>query len=110
MNNRKRNRAAARRKSDLSRRRDLHKLFDLVLDINGVDQRKQEITGELPTAFFYFNGHTASAEAEVHDKGWYSHAIPDHGFYVRCRDSVAPALKELGELAKDLRDRDHERP
>ena len=110
MNNRKRNRAAARRKADLSRRRDLHKLFDLVLDINGVDYRKREITEDLPTVFFSFSGHTASAEVRIHDQGWYSYADVDHEYNVWRHDPVGPVIKELGKLAKDLRDRDYEQP
>lgn len=110
MNNRKRNRAAARRKADLSRRRDLHKLFDLVLDINGIDCRKREITGNLPTAFFSFSGHTGSAEIQIHDQGWYSYAEPDHEYNVWRLNSAAPVLKKLSKLTKDLRDRNHEQP
>lgn len=110
MNNRKRNRAAARRKVDLSRRRDLHKLLDLVLDINGIDPRKQETTGKLPTAFFQFSGHTASAQVHIHDQGWHSYANADHEFNAWRHVSVDPVLKSVGRLAKDLRDRDHEQP
>ncbi len=110
MNNRKRNRAAAKHKADLSRRRDLHKLFDLVLDINGVDQRKQEITGNLPTAFFSFSGHIASAQVEIYAQGWDANAGVDHRYNAWQRKSITPVLSELGKLSKDLRDRDYEQP
>ena len=108
MNNRKRNRAAVRRKVEMSRRRDLHKLFDLVLDINGVDSRTRDKTGTLPTAFFNFSGHTAGVQVELFDQGWYSYAAPDHEFNVRGSNPAAPVLKKLSKLTKDLRDRDHE--
>lgn len=70
MNNRKRKKLAARRRTEYSRREGLHKLLELVLDINGVSKRDREITGDLPTAFFDFSGHTAAAHMRVYTSGW----------------------------------------
>ncbi len=51
-------------------REDIHKALDLVLDINGLEMRKKECSGDLPTAFFRFDGHTASVDVHVYMSGW----------------------------------------
>lgn len=52
------------------KRRIAHEILDLVLDINGCDSRKKELTGDKPTAFFKFSGHVACIEVEVIRTGW----------------------------------------
>lgn len=59
-----------RKKNDKRVRKEIHKVLDLVLDINGLSPRQKENTGDLPTAFFEFNGHIASVEFSVHKDGW----------------------------------------
>lgn len=51
-------------------RKDIHKALDMVLDINGIGRRTQGSTGNLPTAFFNFSGHTAGIYADIHKNGW----------------------------------------
>lgn len=51
-------------------REQLHKLFDIVLDVNGMGARKREITGVLPTAFMSFSGHIAQASIRIYPDGW----------------------------------------
>lgn len=52
------------------RRRDkIHELLDLTLDINSTMPRKQEKTGNKPTAFFRFDGHVGAIRLEVCEKG-----------------------------------------
>lgn len=58
------------KKAEKSRRQEIHKILDLVLDINGLEQRQQRITGSLPTAHFEFSGHVALVEVQVNPKGW----------------------------------------
>lgn len=60
-----------KKKADKARRREIHALLDVILDINGLSKRRRDITGELPTAFFKFSGHTADIEIEIHNKGWF---------------------------------------
>lgn len=55
---------------DWEKRAALHKILDLVLDINGLEERKQEVTGDKPTAFFTFSGHMASVNVDVYENGW----------------------------------------
>lgn len=42
------------KKMEKRKREQIHRLLDLALDINGLEPRKQDITGSLPTAFFLF--------------------------------------------------------
>lgn len=58
------------RKQEKAHRKEIHDLLDAVLDINGISKRKREITGDLPTAFFDFSGHIATAEVQVYKTGW----------------------------------------
>lgn len=41
------------KKMEKRKREQIHRLLDLALDINGLEPRKQDITGSLPTAFFF---------------------------------------------------------
>lgn len=36
----------------------LHEILDLVIEINGMEPRKRDITGEKPTVFLEYAGHT----------------------------------------------------
>lgn len=56
--------------SDKEKRELLHRILDLVIDINGLEERKVNVSGDKPTAFLYFSGHTADLDVQVHEKGW----------------------------------------
>lgn len=77
MNNRSRKKYATRRKIEHGKRKDLHKILDLVLDINGLEGRWREVSGNLPTVFFYFHGHVGSVDVSVHTSGWGDELHPD---------------------------------
>lgn len=55
---------------DWEKRAALHKILDLVLDINGLEERDQRVTKDKPTAFFTFSGHTAGVDVNVYENGW----------------------------------------
>ena len=94
MNNRKRNRAAAKHKADLSKRQALHRLLDAVLDVNGVDARNQEVTGYLPTVFFEFYGHIGWVGVRVYENGWYPGSDANYDEFVGF-DDINKTIKEL---------------
>lgn len=48
----------------------MHELLDIVLDTNGLNDRKCEETGTLPTVFFEFNGHISMLQIDLHEDGW----------------------------------------
>lgn len=60
-------------------RADIHRLVDLVLDINGFEDRQKEITGDKPTVFFNLFGHVSNIEVKVHEKGWTEGRASDLG-------------------------------
>ena len=62
MNNRKRKIAQAKRQA----RRDIHRILDAVLDINGLQANEEPH----PTTFFKFSGHVEIIEAELYRDGW----------------------------------------
>ncbi len=54
-----------KRKIEKRRRAEVHRVLDLVLDINGLGKRREKLTGNLPTAFFNFSGHVACIYVRV---------------------------------------------
>lgn len=51
-------------------RQQMHELLDLVLDINGCEERTFEKTHFKPTAFFSYAGHTNGVNIDIHSFGW----------------------------------------
>lgn len=64
------------------RREEIHRILDLVLDINGLGERTKEKTGDMPTAFFDFNGNSGSLRAVIYAKGWTIEGEPDFSFEI----------------------------
>ena len=58
------------------KRKLLHEILDLVLDINGFEQRKTEFSNK-PAVFFDFSGHTASASVSGCSHGWFAGCTHD---------------------------------
>ncbi len=67
-----------KRKIEKRRRAEVHRVLDLVLDINGLGKRWEGLTGNLPTAFFDFSGHTACIYVRVFENGWNGNVSPDY--------------------------------
>jgi len=102
VNNRNRKKLAARRRTEYGRREGLHRLLDLVLDINGVSRRDREFTGDLPTAFFDFSGHTAAAHMRVYASGWEHGQDYDWDYDVWEDSNINEVIKQLEKLKLDL--------
>lgn len=58
------------KKVEKLKRQKIHELLDLALDINGLGERRQKTTGNLPTVFFEFMGHVAWVNVDVCSNGW----------------------------------------
>ena len=58
------------KKIEKMRRKKVHEILEMVLEINGTNSRTRELSGEKPTAFFCFYGHTTEVYVEVHRDGW----------------------------------------
>lgn len=63
-------RLRAKRMAEKKRRRELHRILDLILDINGTGERRRKETGDLPTAFLDFSGHVGRVDVQIYDTGW----------------------------------------
>lgn len=59
-----------KKKAEKLKRKAIHKMLDLALDINGAQASRREITGERPTAFFSMDGHVGMVCMDVHPYGW----------------------------------------
>lgn len=59
-----------KKRAEKARRKKIHELLDIALDINGLSSRKKTLTRNLPTAFFEFSGHVAGVEVCIHKTGW----------------------------------------
>ena len=58
-------------------RKQLHELLDIVLDGNGIESRKRDNTGTLPTLFFEYSGHVNMVRIDLHSDGWQSGSTYD---------------------------------
>lgn len=59
-----------RKKAEKKKRAAVHRILDAVIDVNGLGCREVCKTGNLPTAFFEFNGHVASLHVRIYKHGW----------------------------------------
>lgn len=66
--------------NNIEKREKLHQILDLVLDVNGFEQRDVEITGDKPTVFFSFSGHVCAINLRGYKKGYDSSDI-EYDFY-----------------------------
>lgn len=76
-------------KDEKTIRAQLHTLLDMVLDTNGLESRRRDRTGVMPTMFFEISGHVNRANVRLHPNGWYS---GDNGIYLidSCLDAPIP--------------------
>ena len=84
-----------KKKPEKRKRRLIHELLDLALDINGLEPRNQELTGNLPTVFFNFSGHVGWIGIDLHLHGWRPGDRYDRKF--------VPCTKRVGELEQAVK-------
>ncbi len=70
-----------KKKSEKMRREALHRILDLVLDINGMQESKRKLTGSHPTVFGHISGHIAAFEIDIHENGWEPDCGADREFF-----------------------------
>lgn len=92
------------KKMERRRRDDLHRILDLVLDINGLEPREQEISGSLPTAFLSFSGHVGTMRVDLHNKGWFRNSLADKKIEMHTYrpDEVKRAIRNLEQVKKEV--------
>lgn len=86
-------------KMDKAKRKEIHALLDAVLDINGMHPRTMRETGNLPTVFIRFAGHTGIFYLDVYSYGWDPDDRPD--FESKAKASDLNGVKELTEKLRE---------
>lgn len=86
-----------RKKLEKRRREPIHKMLDMVLDINGLGKRDRAYTGNLPTAFFDFSGHIGAVMIHVYPHGWSCSADRGKDIYVHTYkpDRLKDAVRDM---------------
>lgn len=60
----------AEKKAEKMRRKKVHEILEMVLEVNTTYPRDREFTGTLPTVFFKFSGHISEVYVQVCRDGW----------------------------------------
>ncbi len=92
---------------DLEKRKKLHKILDLVMDINGFEGKLQPSAKGSPTAFFYFQGHVEACDISVHKNGWDAGMMPDKDMKVYldwnyASENLDKIINELEKFQKEF--------
>lgn len=96
-------------KADKLKRKAIHDMLDLALDINGMQASEQETTGDHPTAFFYMSGHIGKVEVDIHARGWHADDRPDISVRTYMDEDLSGAVRELSRTKAALKGRERSR-
>ena len=93
------------REQEEENRAALHRLLDVVLDVNGFEKRQKEKTSDKPTVFFELFGHIAECEVRVHKTGWAEDERSDMGscFYFDKAIKIDELINRLEKLKQPQR-------
>ena len=85
-------------------RNNLHKILDLVIDVNGLNPRTKIKTGNLPTVFLGFSGHVSLLEIDIHKDGWPGKEIESYKFFLdfETRSKFNKIIKDLESIKNAL--------
>lgn len=85
----------------------IQSLLLLCMDINSLNARTKERTGDLPAVFFKFHGHVGCVEINIYEHGWYKGAVEYKTFNIYCEpeylglgDKYETVFEYLSELKK----------
>lgn len=92
------------KKVEKMRRKKVHEILEMVLEINSTHERRQNVTGNKPTAFFWFNGHVAGLDISVYPNGWYPNCCECQNFSTVYGYSMDKLLEKLSNKKKELQD------
>ena len=94
------------KKAEKMRRKKVHEILEMVLEINGTYPRQREYSGSLPTAFFEFSGHVSRVYVQVIRDGWNDRGNlddPDSNWM-----DVRTELDEMEELKGKIKEKQEE--
>ena len=81
--------------------KQIAKIVQLCYQINSVETQR-EVTGNLPTVFLDFMGHTCQLNIRIYDDGWMSGEDPDFSVCVYLDDSSDDVSTKLSKLIERL--------
>ena len=81
--------------------KQIAKIIQLCYQINHEETSRDE-TGDLPTVFLDFMGHTCQLNIRIYDEGWASGENPDFSASVYLDDSPNDVSTELSKLIERL--------
>ena len=81
--------------------KQIAKIIQLCYQINNVETNREK-TGNLPTVFLDFMGHTCQLNIRIYDDGWMSGEDPDFSARVYLDESPNDVSAELAELIERL--------
>lgn len=81
--------------------KQIAKILQLCYQINN-EETNREVTGNLPTVFLDFMGHTCQLNVRIYADGWISGGKPDFSAHVYLDDSPDDVSAELAELIERL--------
>lgn len=84
--------------------KQLTQIMQLCYQINNVETNR-EITGDLPTVFIEFRGHTCQLNARIYDEGWGAGIDPDYTTTIyldqpRASENLNILIERLGVTLK----------
>lgn len=91
---------------DLKKMQKVNEILQLCFEINGLEQRQREYTGEKATVFFEFSGHIAMLTVNVYENGWHEEIKADKCFYIMLDSSyqyIDEPMEELDNCIKYLK-------
>lgn len=86
--------------------KEVHEIIDIALQVNGLAEREQEITGSLPTVFIDVSGHVACLEVRIHEQGWNYGLQADKTFsFYTCEPLNTTNFRDYKKYMSDLLER-----
>lgn len=97
-----------KKKVEKMRRKKMHEILEMVLEINTTYPRQREYTRALPTAFFEFSGHVSRVFVQIIKDGWNSNGnLDDPGnISMNARtefDEMEALIRTLKDITEELR-------
>lgn len=96
------------KKVEKMRRKKVHEILEMVLEINSTYARRTELTGDKPTAHFEFSGHISRLYVQIQKSGWKKSVNlnePDNAWLDVSTDpdEMERLKKKIKEIQEELR-------
>lgn len=95
-------------KTEAKRRAQIHKIINLCLDINGIQETNQRCTGSRPTAFFRFSGHVGMMDIDVSPHGYCAREHKENWNFSVCEEDDTEILRCIRDIKEIKAGMQHE--